>query len=248
LASSAIDTDTTPRPLEVHGIVASYGDNEPVLRGVELEADPGQITAIIGPNGSGKSSLLRAICGLMHRREGTVSINGVDATHLRPKNLRRYGVRYVPQGNASFPGLSVHDNLRLAGWALKLSQRELDEAIGIAEESFEALRLKRKLMAGYLSGGEQRQLEFARTSMGRPRLILLDEPSAGLSPKMATEMYAAITRLKAPERVIVLVDQNVPKAIEVSDVVYELGLGRVTRRMLPGDYEARAIITDWLNA
>jgi branched-chain amino acid transport system ATP-binding protein len=240
-------TNSGPVPLEVQGVIASYGDNEPVLRGIDLTAESGQITSIIGPNGSGKSSLLRAICGLMNHRAGTVTVHGTDATRLRPKDLRKFGIRYVPQGNASFPGMSVQDNLRLAGWALKLTPAELAEAIEIAETSFGALRAKRKLLAGYLSGGEQRQLEFARTSMGQPKLILLDEPSAGLSPKMTTEMYEAITRLRAADRGIVLVDQNVPKAVEVSDVVYELNLGRVTRRMLPGDQEARAIIAGWLN-
>lgn len=239
-------TKTEAIPLEVRGLVASYGDFAAVLRGIDLVAESGRITSIIGPNGSGKSSLLRAVCGMMNHREGTVTINGADATRLRPKDLGKFGIRYVPQGNASFPGLSVQDNLRLAGWSLKLTKKELADAVDIAETSFEALKKKRKLLAGFLSGGEQRQLEFARTSMGTPRLILLDEPSAGLSPKMTTEMYEAITRLRQNGRGIVLVDQNVPKAIEVADVVYEFNLGRVVRRMHPGDQQARDIVGGWL--
>jgi branched-chain amino acid transport system ATP-binding protein len=234
--------------LTITGIIASYGENEPVLHGIDLSAAPGQVTAIIGPNGSGKSSLLRVVCGMMNRRAGTVMLDGADISRLRPRDLGAAGIRYVPQGNASFPGLSVRDNLRLAGWVLKLDRGSLDAAIADVEDLFGVLRTKQKMLAGYLSGGEQRQLEFARTAMGRPKLILLDEPSAGLSPKMATEMYRAIQRLRRPDLIIVLVDQNVPKAMEVSDVVYEFGLGRVTRRLRPGDHDSRSIIKDWLQA
>jgi branched-chain amino acid transport system ATP-binding protein len=234
--------------LAITGIVASYGENEPVLHGIDLSAEPGQVTAIIGPNGSGKSSLLRALCGMMNRRAGTVILDGTDISRLRPRDLGRAGIRYVPQGNASFPGLSIRDNLRLAGWALKLDRESLNRAIAEAESLFGVLETKQKMLAGYLSGGEQRQLEFARTAMGRPKLILLDEPSAGLSPKMATEMYKAIQSLRRPDLIILLVDQNVPKAMEISDVVYEFGLGRVTRRLLPGDHDSRSIIKDWLQA
>lgn len=234
--------------LAINGVVASYGDNEPVLHGIDLSAAPGQVTAIIGPNGSGKSSLLRAICGMMNRRAGTVMLDGADISRLRPRDLGRAGIRYVPQGNASFPGLSIKDNLRLVGWVLKLDRESLNAAIAEAESLFGVLRTKQKMLAGYLSGGEQRQLEFARTSMGRPKLILLDEPSAGLSPKMANEMYRAIQSLRRPDLIILLVDQNVPKAMEASDVVYEFGLGRVTRRLLPGDHDSRSIVKDWLRA
>lgn len=241
-------SDEETGALTITGVVASYGENEPVLHGIDLSAAPGQVTAIIGPNGSGKSSLLRAVCGMMNRRAGTVVLDGADISRLRPPGLGRTGIRYVPQGNASFPGLSVRDNLRLAGWALKLDRESLNSAIAEAESLFGMLQAKQKMLAGYLSGGEQRQLDFARTAMGRPKLILLDEPSAGLSPKLANEMYKAIQSLRRPDLIILLVDQNVPKAMEVSDVVYEFVLGRVTRRLLPGDHDSRSIIKDWLQA
>jgi branched-chain amino acid transport system ATP-binding protein len=234
--------------LVVTGVVASYGENEPVLHGIDLSAESGQVTGIIGPNGSGKSSLLRALCGMMNRHAGTVVLDGTDISQLRPRDLGRAGIRYVPQGNASFPGLSIRDNLRLAGWALKLDRESLNTAIAEAESLFGMLHSKQKMLAGYLSGGEQRQLDFARTAMGKPKLILLDEPSAGLSPKLANEMYKAIQGLRRPDLIILLVDQNVPKAMEVSNVVYEFGLGRVNRRLLPGDQDSRSIIKDWLQA
>lgn len=233
--------------LRLVGVVAAYGQDNPVLRGVDLVEPSGQVVAVIGPNGSGKSSLLKSICGMLTRRAGSWSLNGRDISGLLPRKLSRYGIRFVPQGKGVFPALSVDDNLRLAGWALGLSRVEVSAALEELECSFPVLHAKRDLQAGWLSGGEQRQLEFARTALGNPKLILLDEPSAGLSPKIATEMYGFIDALKSPDRLIVLVDQNVAKALEIADVVYELRLGLVSKRFRPGAIEAEVVVREWLD-
>jgi branched-chain amino acid transport system ATP-binding protein len=233
--------------VELRGVVAGYGGGAPVLRGVNLSAENGQITALIGPNGSGKSSLLKTICGMLDRHEGTIALGGRDISNMKSRRFGRERVRYVPQGNAVFPALSVDDNLRLAAWALGLDRAEYDRALRSIYESFDVLRTKRAGHAAWLSGGEQRQLEFARAFMGDPVLILLDEPSAGLSPKLAKDLYAAIMRLRQPHRAIVLVDQNVSKALEIADVTYELRLGLVTQRIVASSTDATAVVKSWLH-
>lgn len=232
--------------LSVQGLVASYGDSEPVLRGIDLDAASGQITAIIGPNGSGKSSLLKAICGLMRRHAGSVSLHGRDITGLTPRSFAGEGVRFVPQGNATFPGLTVNDNLRLAAWAARVDGKALPSLLESLQRAFPILRTKSQARAAWLSGGEQRQLEFARTAMGDPELILLDEPSAGLSPLMTAELYPAIAGLRREGRVVVLVDQNVVKALEIADVVVELRVGTVAQRFDGGSTDAERVIRGWL--
>jgi branched-chain amino acid transport system ATP-binding protein len=234
--------------LEIAGLVASYGEMDPVVRGVDLVAACGHITAIIGPNGSGKSSLLKALCGMMNRHGGQVSLNGRDVSKLTPRSFAREGIRYMPQGNAIFPGLTVKDNLRLAGWASHVDGKAFDSVLETLQSSFPMLRTKQQARAAWLSGGEQRQLEFARTLMGDPQLILLDEPSAGLSPLMTAELYPAIAELRGPQRVILLVDQNVPKALEIADVVYELRGGVVAQTFASDTADAEGVIRGWLQA
>jgi branched-chain amino acid transport system ATP-binding protein len=217
-----------------------------VVRGVDLEERCGQVVAVIGPNGSGKSSLLKAICGMLTRRGGSWSLNDRDISRLSPRKLANHGIRFVPQGKGVFPRMSVEDNLRVAGWSLGLDKATLRLTLEGLETSFPVLHAKRALQAGWLSGGEERQLEFARTAMGNPALVLLDEPSAGLSPKMALEMYSMIKSLRAPQRLILLVDQNVALALSIADVVYELRLGIVSKRFKPEAVEADAVVREWL--
>jgi branched-chain amino acid transport system ATP-binding protein len=239
--------DANGTGLRLEGIVASYGRSDPVVRGIDLTESAGRVAAIIGPNGSGKSSLLKTICGMLVRRAGTVTFDGRDISRVSPREFARFGIRFVPQGNGTFPALTIAENLKLVGWSLRLPKGEVEEGIERAQQMFPMLRQKWGHRAGWLSGGEQRQLEFARTAFGSPKLILLDEPSAGLSPKVAADLYAAIDLLRADDRLIVLVDHNVRRALEVSEVVYELRLGTVSRTFHRGTVEAEEIVKDWFH-
>jgi branched-chain amino acid transport system ATP-binding protein len=184
---------------------------------------------------------------MLVRRAGTVSFDGRDISRVAPREFARFGIRFVPQGNGIFPGLSIAENLRLVGWSLRLPKDEVEAGLERAQQMFQMLRQKWSQRAGWLSGGEQRQLEFARTAFGSPKLILLDEPSAGLSPRLAADLYAAIDQLRSNDRLILLVDHNVRRALEVSEVVYELRLGTVSRTFHRDTVEAEEIVKDWFH-
>ena len=220
-------TDTI---LRLDGIVAGYG-RMTVLDGTRLEIARGTITTMIGPNGAGKSTVLKAIFGLLAVRAGRIVFDGRDITNAAPRALLDAGVCYLPQGRNIFPELSVRHNLELGGVAAERGfnfAARLDEAM----ERFPVLARKADRQASTLSGGEQKILELARGLMLDPRLILIDEPSIGLSPTIVREIFNILQQLRDRGVTILMVEQNARSALEISDdgVVLELGQVRMQDR------------------
>jgi branched-chain amino acid transport system ATP-binding protein len=206
--------------LRAEGIVAGYGTVQ-ILHGVSVSAGDGRVSCIFGPNGCGKSTLLKAIAGAIHTWEGRVSLDGDDITGLPSHAVMSHGLALMPQGGGMFPQLSVRDNLRMGGYTLR-SRRALDERIGELLEEFPRLRQRLSVNAGNLSGGEQMMLAIARALIVRPRFLLFDEPSAGLSPKLATEALERVAALAQRGVGVLVVEQNIREAMRVADRIFVL--------------------------
>jgi len=178
--------------LEVRDLVAGYGDSD-ILRGLSLHVDRGELVAVIGPNGAGKSTLLKALAGLVHPRAGRIALHGSDITGAGTRRIVASGLCYVPQEANVFPSLSVWENLTIGGWT---APRALNERARAVMELFPVLAERRRARAGTLSGGERQMLAMAMALMVEPRLLLLDEPSAGLAPALQTAKPDVIEPLK----------------------------------------------------
>ena len=206
--------------LRAEGIVAGYGSVQ-ILHGVSVSAGEGQVSCIFGPNGCGKSTLLKAIAGAIDTWKGRVSLDGDDITGLPSHTVLSRGLALMPQGGGVFAQLSVRDNLRMGGYTLR-SRRALDERIEELLEEFPRLRERLSVNAGNLSGGEQMMLAIARALIVRPRFLLFDEPSAGLSPKLATEALERVAALAQRGVGVLVVEQNIREATRVADRIYIL--------------------------
>jgi branched-chain amino acid transport system ATP-binding protein len=206
--------------LHAEGIVAGYGSVQ-ILHGVSVSAGEGQVSCIFGPNGCGKSTLLKAIAGAIDTWQGRVSLDGDDITGLPSHVVLSRGLALMPQGGGVFPQLSVRDNLRMGGYTLR-SRRALDERIDELLEEFPRLRERLSVNAGNLSGGEQMMLAIARALIVRPRFLLFDEPSAGLSPKLATEALVRVAALAQRGVGVLVVEQNIREAMRVADRIFVL--------------------------
>ncbi len=212
--------------LEMDGIRAGYFVNDVVLDDVSLKVQPGKVTAVLGPNGSGKSTCLRILSGFLAPRAGAVTLDGLDITSLSPGQRLSRGIALLPQGRSVFPQLSVEENLRLGAWELRKDKAALREAVADSLERYPILKKFLAKPAGSLSGGQARILEFARTLILRPSVLLIDEPSVGLAPVLVDQVYDELERLKDEGRTILLVDQNVQAAVDLADHVYTLAYGR----------------------
>ena len=211
--------------LEVTSLTAGYGDGPAILDGAHLTVEPGKIHCIIGPNGAGKSTLLKAICGMLKIRKGDVKFKGDSLKGLRPDQVLRKGICFVPQERALFPKMTVRENLRMGGFSLA-DKSGLERHIDEIEERFPILRERRDQHAGTMSGGQQQTLAMARTLIIKPDIVMLDEPSLGLAPKIVAEMFD-IMRLMAGEGItILLVEQNALTGLKHSDWGVVLDLGR----------------------
>jgi len=213
--------------LVLDSVVASYGAGD-ILKGVNLSVEAGTITCLIGPNGSGKSTVLKTVSGLLRPKRGTVTFQERVINKLSPKARLMLGIVHVPQDRSLFPAMSVWDNLLMGGYMLrdqKLLTRRLDQAV----EAFPICRTRAKEHAGSLSGGEQKQVELARTLVLDPTLILLDEPSIGLDPKSRQVVFASIRTLCEGGRTVLLVEQNARSGLAASDMgaVLESGIVRL---------------------
>ncbi len=212
--------------LAMTDVVAGYTTTDLVLDRVTLTVRPGKVTAVLGPNGSGKSTTLRVLTGFLRARTGTVTLDGEDINTLDPAARLARGMAFLPQGRSVFPQLSVIDNLRLGAWQLRKKNTDMSAAIDGMFGRYPTLGPMRNKAAGSLSGGQARLLEFARTLLTNPAVLLIDEPSVGLSPALVDEVYDEIERLKQEGRTILLVDQNVKAAVDLADHVYTLAYGR----------------------
>jgi branched-chain amino acid transport system ATP-binding protein len=212
--------------LEVQGLSVSYGAVR-ALDGVSLSLGEHGITTVLGPNGAGKTTLLRAISGLLRPAAGSLRWEGVDLARLRVEDITRLGIVHVPEGGGVIQELSVEDNLRL-GHLWRRDATDLRRALGEVYEIFPALPPKRRQLALSLSGGERQMLAIGRALMARPQLLLLDEPSLGLAPRLVTEIMRLVKRLsKERGLAVLLVEQNARIALTVADQAVLLSVGRV---------------------
>ena len=222
--SNEIEPVTRGLELEVRELRAGYG-GLPVLHGISLVAPAGRITVLVGANGAGKTTLLKTLAGAMPPVSGSVLIDGQALSGDSPADRVRRGMALVPEGRHLFPGMSVRENLELGGYLASRRQRE--EMLERVIETFPRLGERLAQLAGTMSGGEQQMLAIGRALMSRPRLLLLDEPSLGLAPKMVDEMFAALRRINKEGTTVLLVEQNVFQALNVADFAYVLGHGEM---------------------
>jgi branched-chain amino acid transport system ATP-binding protein len=226
--------------LVVDAVSVAYG-SVVAVRDVSVDVAPGEIVAVLGPNGAGKTTLLRTIAGALRPQSGTVTFEGRRISGLAAEEVVRLGVALVPEGRHVFPALTVQENLTVGG----ISRRDHD---GLREdnermlERFPILRERNSQLAGTLSGGEQQQLAIARALMSRPRLLLFDEPSLGLAPIIVDLIFELIAELRSQGVTVLLVEQNVHRALDVADRAYVLAVGRVvasgsTETLLEGELE-----------
>ena len=209
--------------LSIHDLEVSYGAVQ-VLFGVNLEVHAGEIVSIIGPNGAGKSTVIKAVIGLVEVQGGSVEFDGRDITNLPAHVIPSLGVTYVPQGRIVFAQMTVTDNLEMGAF-LQHDSRKRREAVDSVFEQFPRLYERRSQPAGKLSGGEQQMLAIGRALMLNPRLVILDEPSLGLSPKYVDLIFEHLLMLKSQGRTLLMVEQNAARALELSDRGYALELG-----------------------
>jgi branched-chain amino acid transport system ATP-binding protein len=213
--------------LQLDGVVAGYGAGD-ILKGVDLLVEPGTVTCLIGPNGAGKSTVLKTVSGLLRPSGGRVVFNGVQINQLRPSARLRLGIVHVPQDRSLFPAMTVWDNLLMGGYLIK-DAKVVRERLEQAVVAFPICQQRARAQAGSLSGGEQKQVELARTLILDPTLVLLDEPSIGLDPKSRHVVFDSIRTLSATGRTILLVEQNARSGLAASDIgaVLEAGLVRL---------------------
>jgi len=220
----------TDEILRFEDVIAGYG-TETILRGLSFGVRRGAITTIIGPNGSGKSTAFKASFGMLPVRAGRISYDGQEITNHTPRRLIAAGICYVPQGRNIFPELSVLHNLEFGGVAAPRGF-DLKPRMEAAMDRFPVLRRKARQQASTLSGGEQKMLEIARGLMLEPRLMLIDEPSIGLSPILVEELFALIRDMRTRGVTVLMIEQNAKRALEQSDfgIVLELGCTRIQDR------------------
>jgi branched-chain amino acid transport system ATP-binding protein len=208
--------------LATAGLDVHYGRRS-ALSGVDLLIEPGAVTSVVGPNGAGKSTLLNAIAGLVEPSSGCVELDGIDVTGRPAEQVFRRGLALVPEGKRVFSTLTVEENMRVAAAAFSSGAQRIEECLGL----FPRLQARYKQRASYLSGGEQQQLMIARSLVGSPKYLLLDEPSLGLAPQVVQEVFRIVGRLAAEGVGILLVEQFVQQAMSISSQVHVLSRGRL---------------------
>jgi len=235
--------------LRVENLHAGYVTDIEILRGLTIEARREQITTVIGANGVGKSTLLKCIVGQLHPHIGTVTFEGQAITGKATNQLIGLGISYIAQRRNVFPHLSVRENLEMGAWIFRRDRGRVTETISLAWDRAPILREFMSRRAGDLSGGQQRLLEIIRALMTDPKLLLIDEPTVGLDPKMTAIIYEHLRRLCRDEgRTILMVDQNVIAGTDVADYIYvvELGANKLEGTKAEFDAEYRETIADWL--
>ena len=223
--------------LEVRDLQVAYGA-APALWGASLAVRAGELLCVVGPNGAGKTTLINTIAGILRARAGSLVFEGHDITALAPHRFCEAGIAVVPEGRRLFTGMSVLENLELGSY-LPVAKANRKESLEAALDLFPALKAKLASPAGELSGGQQQMVAIARALMARPRLLLLDEPSLGLSPLIVHDMFAAIRRINARGVSVLMVEQNVVMAMQVSTRAYVLEEGRIVAEGAPTELLAR---------
>ena len=213
--------------IEIKDLHVGYYKDLDILRGVSMRAEDAKITTVLGANGVGKSTLLKAIFGFLKPRGGQILLQGQNIIGTPSHYMIGLGVSYIPQHSSLFPYLSVEDNLRMGAWTFRRDKARIRQKLEENYERFPILRSRRGDNAGLLSGGMQRMVEVGRTLMTDPKVILVDEPTAGLSKMLSAEVYRMLADLRDKESLtIILVDQEIRQALKIADYVYVLELGR----------------------
>jgi branched-chain amino acid transport system ATP-binding protein len=217
--------------LEARNLHIGYGD-APAVWDVSLDVGAGEIVAVIGPNGAGKTTLINAIAGLLRCRRGELRFDGADMTSVRAHDYCSHGIALVPEGRRLFAKMSVEENLEL-GCYLPAARTRREPSLERVYGLFPILRDKRAQPAGELSGGQQQMVAIGRALMARPRIVLFDEPSLGLAPTIVDDMFEIIARVREEGSAVLLVEQNVLKALDIADRAYVLEQGRIVSAGLP---------------
>lgn len=228
--------------LELRGVVAGYGGTT-VLRGVDMVIPDGSVVALLGPNGAGKTTLLRAASGLIPISAGQLIVDGVEVTGRKPHDFVAHGVCHVPEGRGVFPTLTVRDNL-----VLQSARGDEDAAIQRATSAFPRLGERLEQVAGTMSGGEQQMLALARTYVQRPKVVLLDEVSMGLAPKVVDEIFEFLAFLSSQGTSLLLVEQYVTRALAVSNYVYLLNRGEFSFVGEPSELTGAEVFRQYVGA
>lgn len=209
--------------IEAKGVIAGYLPGVNILNGCDLHANEGELVGIIGPNGAGKSTLLKALFGLVKVREGSVSLKGQEITNKRADELVHLGIGFVPQTNNVFPSLSIQGNLEIGAFQ---AMDKFQERADYVMELFPTLAKRRNQKAGSLSGGERQMVAMARALMMSPSVLLLDEPSAGLSPALQDEVFILVRRINQTGVTVIIVEQNARRCLQIVDRGYVLDQGK----------------------
>ena len=223
----ASDSAAPTEPLlELGDIEAGYGRAALVLRGLTVKVPPATVVCLVGPNGAGKSTVLKVASGMLTPRSGTIRVAGRDVTRNNPQQMLAAGLSHVLQGHSVFREMTVSENVMLGAYSVK-DRAEVAERVDFVKTLFPVVADRWSALAGALSGGQQKQVEFARSLMVSPRVVLLDEPSMGLDPKATATVFEQVVRMRDAGTAVLLVEQNARRALETADLGCVLDLGRV---------------------
>ena len=223
--------------LKVTDLQVYYGVIQ-ALKGISFEVNEGEVIALIGANGAGKTTILHTVTGLINQKAGKIEFDGKDISHTPAYKIVAEGMAHVPEGRRVFAELSVYDNLMMGAYTRK-DKKEIAETLAMVYKRFPRLEERKKQMAGTLSGGEQQMLAMGRALMSKPKIILMDEPSMGLSPIFVNEIFDIIKAVSASGTTVLLVEQNAKKALSIADRAYVLETGKI---ILEGD--AKVLMND----
>ena len=224
--------------LEVKNLYVGYYKDLNIIQDLSISVRSGQITAVLGANGVGKSTALKAMFGFLHPNKGEILLDGESIIDIPVHKRILKGLAYIPQQPGVFKDMSVQENLELGGWTFRQDKNQVREKIEQNYLRFPVLRDKRKQITGELSGGQQRMVEIGRTLMSEPKVLLVDEPTAGLSKMLAQEVYQMLVDLRDKEKLtILIVDQEIRQALKIADYVYVLELGKNKFEGAPGDFD-----------
>ena len=211
--------------LEVRDLNVYFGVIQ-AIKNISFDVDAGEVVALIGANGAGKTTTLHTVTGLLPAASGKITLDGKDLSKVPAHKIVSMGMAHVPEGRRVFAALSVYDNLKMGAYTRK-DKKEIEASLEMVFEAFPRLKERRNQVAGTLSGGEQQMLAMGRALMSKPRIILMDEPSMGLSPLYVTEIFEIIKKIKSEGTTVLLVEQNANMALQVADRAYVLETGRI---------------------
>jgi branched-chain amino acid transport system ATP-binding protein len=231
----------------MQNVTVGYYQDIMVLLDVTMQAREEKITTVIGPNGAGKSTVLKTIFGFLKPMDGKVMLDGKNITGQDPFSMPLEGIVFIMQDRGIFPFLTAEENLELGAWLFKKDKPRVKQCIEGIYEKYPVLGSRRTVYAGNLSGGEQRMLEIGKALMIDPEIILFDEPTAGLAPMVKNLIFEEVEKLRREKRTLLMVEQNVKKALKITDYVYVLEFGRVTFEGTAEEINLREAVTPWIN-